>query len=336
MDPEGPLNDPRCYTVGDLTVDEGQSRVTRVGVDLPLPKLSFDMLVALGRAAPNVVSLDTLMDQVWPGLVVSLETVSQRVKLLRDALGDDPKNPRYIVGVRGRGYRLCVSVVASAPLIPEQDVSTAPTLIPLISPAPRHSFRRVIAATIGAAAIVVTALLWWMISGARSDPSSDRVVVTAAPPRSIAVLPFENLSNSPADHAMSLGVPEAVLHQLASLNELIVVARTSSFAYHGDQDARTIGRELNTRYLLEGSVQSASGRLRVTTRLVDTVSGTDVWSMRFDRAREDVFALQDEIATQVARALQLSLDDASGKLARQDTQNGNEHIRRARVRLPLI
>lgn len=203
------------------------------------------MLVALGRAAPNVLSLEALMDQVWPRLVVSPETVSQRVKLLRDALGDDPKNPRYIAGVRGRGYRLCVPIGATAPS------------------------------------------------------------------RSIAVLPFVNLSSSPTDHVMSLGVPEAVLHQLANLSAVMVIARTSSFAYHGNRDARTIGRELNARYLLEGSVQSASERLRVTARLIDTQSNADIWSMRFDRAREDVFALQDEIATQVARALELSLDGTS-------------------------
>lgn len=258
------LIDPRRYTVGDLSVDEGQSRVSRAGIDLPLPKLSFDLLVALSRAAPNVLSLDALVDQVWPGLVVSPETVSQRVKLLRGVLEDDAKNPRYIVGVRGRGYRLCV------------------------------------------------------------PPRPERVLVTAASPRSIAVLPFENLGDSPSDHVISLGVPEAVLHLLASLNEVVVIARTSSFAYQGDRDARSIGQALSARYLLEGSVQSAGGRLRLTTRLIDAQSNSDIWSMRFDRAREDAFALQDEIATQVARALTVSLDGSS-----------NDTLAREGVRLPL-
>jgi TolB-like protein len=137
------------------------------------------------------------------------------------------------------------------------------------------------------------------------------VLVTGAAPRSIAVLPFENLGNSPTDHVISLGVPEAVLHLLASLNEVVVIARTSSFAYQGDRDARSIGQALNARYLLEGSVQSADGRVRVTARLIDAHSNADIWSVRFDRAREDVFALQDEIATQVAHALKVSLDRSS-------------------------
>lgn len=256
--------EPRRYTIGDLSVDEGQSRVSRAGVDLPLPKLSFDMLVALSRAAPNVMSIDALMEQVWPGLVVSPETVSQRVKLLRDALGDDRRNARYIVGVRGRGYRLCV------------------------------------------------------------QPRPERSLVTAAPPRSIAVLPFENLGSTPADHVVSLGVPEAVLHLLASLNEVIVIARRSSFAYQGSRDARGIGQALHARYLLEGSVQSAGGRLRVTARLIDAPSNADIWSTRFDCARENIFALQDEVATQVAHALKVVLDGSP-----------NDALAPEGVRLPL-
>src|SRR6185295_6301731 len=78
--------------------------------EIALPKLSFDLLLVLIRAAPAVLSNDELMAQAWPGLVVNPETVSRRVKLLRDALGDDPRAPRYVAGLRGRGYRLVPEV----------------------------------------------------------------------------------------------------------------------------------------------------------------------------------------------------------------------------------
>lgn len=94
------------FRVGDLDVDLGRQQVQRGGVALPLARLSFDLLVALVRAAPDVVSLDELMGAVWRDVAVSTETVSQRVKLLRDALGDDARKPRYVAGLRGRGYRL--------------------------------------------------------------------------------------------------------------------------------------------------------------------------------------------------------------------------------------
>jgi DNA-binding winged helix-turn-helix (wHTH) protein len=82
------------YRLGDLTIDTGRQLVSRAVDPIPLPKLSYDLLLVLVRAAPNVVSLDELMRLVWPGIIVSPETVSQRVKLLRDALDDDPRVPR--------------------------------------------------------------------------------------------------------------------------------------------------------------------------------------------------------------------------------------------------
>ncbi|MGH8309031.1 MAG: winged helix-turn-helix domain-containing protein, partial [Steroidobacteraceae bacterium] len=103
-----------AYRAGDLIIDTGRQLVTRGDQEIPLPRLSFDLLLALLRAAPNLVPLDGLMQQVWPNLVVSPETVSQRVKLLRDALEDDPRDPRYIAGLRGRGYRMLVPVARLA------------------------------------------------------------------------------------------------------------------------------------------------------------------------------------------------------------------------------
>jgi Tol biopolymer transport system component/DNA-binding winged helix-turn-helix (wHTH) protein len=115
---------PMVLQVDDLLIDVGQWRVTRDGRDVPLPHLSFELLVALARSAPNLVTLDQLAERVWPGLTVTTETVSHRVKLVRDALGDDSRAPRYIAGVRGRGYRIVAAVqplaVVRSPLQPER------------------------------------------------------------------------------------------------------------------------------------------------------------------------------------------------------------------------
>jgi adenylate cyclase len=98
------------YSVRDLSIDTGRQLVMRAAGPIPLPKLSYDLLLVLVRAAPNLVSVDELMRLVWPGVVVGSETVSQRVKMLRDALDDDPKAPRYIQGLRGRGYQILPTV----------------------------------------------------------------------------------------------------------------------------------------------------------------------------------------------------------------------------------
>src|SRR5215471_17699088 len=102
--------DPARYQVDDLTIVLAPRRVRRAGTIIPLKALSFDLLVTLVRAAPNLVSFEQLSERVWPGLVITPETIVQRVKLLRSALGDDPQAPRYIEGVRGRGYRLVAEV----------------------------------------------------------------------------------------------------------------------------------------------------------------------------------------------------------------------------------
>jgi TolB-like protein len=144
----------------------------------------------------------------------------------------------------------------------------------------------------------------------------------------IAVLPFQNLSTSKDGEVLAMGIAESVLHQLANLAELDVISRTSSFTF-GDKraDAREIGRQLGARYLLEGSVQSDRTRMRVTTQLIDTQTGADVWSMRFDRPPGDIFEIQDEIAVQVAQALELALDeDALERMTGQGTTNLNAYL----------
>ena len=98
------------YRIEDLLLDTGVQEITRDGIAIPLPRLSFDLLLVLARHAPNLVTSEEIESEVWAGLVVSPATIAKRVGLLREAIGDDPENPKYITVVRGRGYRLVVPV----------------------------------------------------------------------------------------------------------------------------------------------------------------------------------------------------------------------------------
>jgi len=124
----------------------------------------------------------------------------------------------------------------------------------------------------------------------------------------VAVLPFENLGDQGGDEFLARAIAENILFRLTGIAGIAVIAQTSSFSVLGRcSDAREIGRRLNARYLVEGSLQRDGSRLRVMAQLIDAFLGTHVWSLRFDCAAGDIFAAEDEIAQPVAEALAASL-----------------------------
>jgi serine/threonine protein kinase/Flp pilus assembly protein TadD len=126
--------------------------------------------------------------------------------------------------------------------------------------------------------------------------------------RSIAVLPFANMSADPDNEFFTDGVAEEIINALSKVQALAVASRTSAFAFKGGtQDIRDIGRKLDVSTVLEGSVRKAGRRLRVSAQLIDVDSGYHLWSERFDRELADVFAIQDEIAENIVKALQVVL-----------------------------
>ena len=134
---------------------------------------------------------------------------------------------------------------------------------------------------------------------------------------SLAVLPFQNLSGDPEQEYFVDGVVEEIITAIARLPWLFVIARNSSFAYKGKSpDLRHVGRELGVRYALEGSLRKAGNRVRITGQLIDTTTGAHIWADRFDGALDDIFELQDEVASRVAGAIEPKLRSAEIERAR--------------------
>jgi TolB-like protein/DNA-binding winged helix-turn-helix (wHTH) protein len=313
--------DPRRrFRVADLVVDAGPQTVTRDGVPLPVTGLSFDFLLALCRAAPDMLTHDQLMERVWRDAVVSPETIGQRAKLLRDALGDDAQAPRYVAVVRGRGYRLVPPVTefepgpaslppaepsapdpAPAPAPPESPRPAATPFAAVPPVAPRGRARL----GIGLAALALAVLAgaaWWLRA---PRPAAESVEVVA--PASVAVLPFDYLAADDRERYLATGLTEAVLDRLAAAGSLRVIARTSSFAVDAHAPAAEVGRRLGVRYLVEGSVQRSGDSLRVRARVVDAQGDRELRSVTLDRPLAGLFALQDELARQVAATFDVTL-----------------------------
>jgi adenylate cyclase len=128
---------------------------------------------------------------------------------------------------------------------------------------------------------------------------------------SIAVLPFANMSGDPEQEYFADGMVEEIITALSRIRWLFVIARNSTFTYKGQAvDVKQVGRELGVRYVLEGSVRKAGGRVRITAQLIEARNGAHLWADRFDGSLEDVFDLQDQIATSVAGVIEPTLQAA--------------------------
>ncbi len=151
---------------------------------------------------------------------------------------------------------------------------------------------------------------WWgrvtETPGAADAPHSPPTAVTSD--RSLAVLPFVNMSSDPEQEYFSDGMAEQLLDQLSRVPDLRVIARTSSFAFKNKEvDVATIAKQLNVAYLLEGSVRKSGNRVRITAQLIRTADSSHLWSKSYDRELTDVFAIQDEISSAVVRQLRTTL-----------------------------
>jgi adenylate cyclase len=137
---------------------------------------------------------------------------------------------------------------------------------------------------------------------------------------SIAVLPFDNLSNDPDQAYFADGMSEDIITDLSQVSGLVVIARNSSFAFRGEKfDIRDVAAKLGVRYVLEGSVRKAGGRVRINAQLIDAQRGGHVWAERYDRKLDDIFALQDEVTARIVKSLAITLteDEADRRDQRQ-------------------
>ncbi len=162
----------------------------------------------------------------------------------------------------------------------------------------------VVIVLIGAGAVAI----WNFYLGTSTPPA--KVVADEAPAvplpdqPSIAVLPFVNMSDDPAQEYFVDGITEDIITDLSNIENLVVIARNSVFTYKGKSvKVQKVSRELGVRYVLEGSVRKSGSRVRITTQLVDATSGQHLWAERYDRDLEDVFALQDEITHKIVATL---------------------------------
>lgn len=282
------------YLVAEpLQLDCDDERLWCDGKAASLGGKAIALLRALMDRPRTLVTKEELLDIVWPDVTVSESVLTTAVKEIRQALGDDARDPRFIETVHGRGYRFLLDV---------EDTISAPKgssgFFRRKGKRPDRLRLMLLAVTLLIAIGAGVAI--YLVP--RSDVPEGPAPSQSPHPQSIAVLPFEDLSPSRDQAWFAEGIREEILNSLARTPDLRVAARTSASSV-ATGDVREIGRKLNVANVLEGSVRHEGGRVRVTAQLVRASDGFHLWSQNFDRAPGDIISIQEDIAIAIAGSL---------------------------------
>ena len=274
------------------------------------------LLLCLAEHAGEVVSIDDLLNQVWPEVTVTPDSVYQAVASLRRLLGDDPKQPTYIATAPRLGYRMVATVSPWTDQWPDQsiaatDSSASDSEHPATTDAPTSGPRLRAGFTWAAGAALCLALVVAFLfhSKVANNNRSASAAIAPQPQKSIAVLPFLDLTEEMNQEPFADGMTEELIDKLSKIPGLRVPAPTSSFYFKGKQvPIADIAKTLGVAYVLDGSVRKSGARLRVAARLIRADSGYVVWSETYDRPLDDILMVQDDIAGEVTKALRASIE----------------------------
>ncbi len=261
-----------------FVLDPDRRELARAAEEIAIAPQVFDLLVYLVKNRDRVVSKDELLDAVWAGRIVSESTLASHINAARKAIGDNGEEQRLIRTIARKGFRF-VADVKEAP--PSEDLAP-------------------------------------FEAGARGSEERPAEALPLPDKPSIAVLPFQNLSGDPEQDYFADGVVEDIITALSRNRWLFVIARKSSFTYKaGAVDVKEVRRRLGVGYVLEGSVRKAGNRVRITGRLIETITGANLWAERFESVLDDIFELQDQMATSVAGAIAPQLERAEIERAKR-------------------
>ncbi|HUJ41124.1 MAG TPA: winged helix-turn-helix domain-containing protein [Candidatus Acidoferrales bacterium] len=319
------LQGEHFYEFGPYRLEPSERLLRRGALPVSLPPKSFETLLLLIRNSGHVLSKEELMNSLWPDSFVEENNLTQQISQLRRALGEAPDGQAYIETVPRLGYRFVVPV-REVPSEGEQEVvfrrhtrtrilvhqneeeilhdglgSEISPADPVPSRAQTPVPLRTWALFGSALALVFAAALWFVLRPGRffSPPPS---------PRTLAVLPFQNLKPDPDNQFLSHSLAVAIIHRLGYLSHLVV--RPSSYTARYDPagtDPRVVARDLDVQAVLTGSFLKEGGRLRVSAELVDVASAAVLWRDSFDLPYDQLFTVQDRVADNVARGLQLQI-----------------------------
>jgi TolB-like protein/DNA-binding winged helix-turn-helix (wHTH) protein/Flp pilus assembly protein TadD len=328
----------QLYEFGPFRLDPVRRVLMRDKEPVSLTPKALEILLVLVQNNERPLDKNELMRMVWPDTVVEENNLTRNVSTLRRVLGETPSEHNYIVTVPGQGYRFVADVnvlsEAAYDLVLERHTKTEINFEEELSiePGPlvdRHQQSAGLWTKIRtrpAKILVALSLLTFALATGfyyRWNRGSGDPPQTASAVRSIAVIPFRSVDGTTNEEYLRLGMADAVITRLSNMPGITVMPTSSIFKYTDqNQQPREIGRRLGVDSILEGTIQRAGDNIRVTVQLVNVSDGRSLWADRFDQKWTDIFAVQDTISEQIARALSLTVTpEEKDRLTRRDTSD---------------
>lgn len=283
---------PRLKLVaGSITVDTTALRLFVDGAPARIAAKSVQVLMALMQSPQRLVTKEELLERVWEGMAVSESVLTTAIKEARAAIGDDARQPSYIETLHRRGYQFMRPV----------ETRTADEVHP--AAAPRSSAFRIghrwaqLAAALAAVATVVAGLIIW----------DGRLEQAGPHPKSVAVLPFRDISPAPAQQWFADGLTVEIINGLSKAPDIRVSDVMANVGVI-EGEIRLDESWSNAAQIVKGSVRRADGMVRVSVQLLRAADGTVLWSENYDRGETDLIAIQEDVAFDIAQALKTVAD----------------------------
>jgi transcriptional activator of cad operon len=291
--------------IGAWCVSPASGQISRDTEVVRLEARTMRLLLCLAERAGQVVSIEDLLNLVWSGVIVTPDSVYQAIASLRRLLGDDPKQPTYIATVPRLGYRMVAKVSPWTDQPPAEGPPAEGRPVEGRTSGPRRG----VPISLVIAAALCLALAAGFLYHYRTVNNYQAAAAAGVPQRSVAVLPFLDLTTEAMNEEyFADGMTEELIDKLSKIPGLRVPAPTSSFYFKGKRiPLADIAKSLAVAYILDGSVRKSDATLRVAVRLTRAADGYVVWTETYDRPLGDKLEVQDDIAGEVAKALRTSI-----------------------------
>jgi len=298
----------KSFFIDDWLVSPAEGILSRQGATVRLEPKVMEVLVYFAAHPNEVISRDELERDVWHGALVGYDAVTATIIKLRKALKDEAKQPRFIVTIPKKGYKLVATVQPSPESTAKEQANTASSTN---QNTPRFKLSLPINMALTSISLLIATFLFTQIS---NQPETNEKLI---------VLPFENIGGVKEHEIFVEGITEDIITDLSKISKILVMSSNTTFKYAGlKTSAQELNNELDVDYVVKGNARRHANKIRINIQLINAKTGYNIWAQRYDKDLEDVFTIQKEITNKLIEKLSLTLTtQEKQRLAQRATNN---------------